>query len=484
MKKLAIVPMLQMLTHILVLRPFLKLFSGVNIVGKENVRGAGRYVIIANHNSHLDICLMFSIIPARHIPRTHAVADRDYFSASPLVCHAVRFLFNPIFISRGRPKGGEDPLDEIRAKLRAGHNIIIFPEGTRGEPGELQRFKSGIGRLMVEFPDMPIVPVFISGAERGLPKSKVLLLPFCNNITIGPPRLCTGKHRDITSSLEHALRELSASDAIRRHVRPDAKSPPRSIAFLGIDGSGKSTCSKRVAMAISESSGVCRISDRMDFFEGGEEREMQPLMAEKIRETIGGHAKTARSLKMYKIPKLTELLLRNHLQQEAGRWYVPDLIVMDGSPLLNIVAWASLYKEDMLDHKTCAKAIRILAGRDADIPRDDSVTAQFPELLTFRRYKLNRLMLPDIVIFLDVPPDVAYGRISTRGEQKQVHETEDKLGMLRKGYLMVCDVLKRELAIPTMTINGDDSLDSITETAVAFVRKSMDLEAASNEDPR
>ncbi len=50
-------------------------------------------------------------------------------------------------------------MKDVSDKLENGHNLIIFPEGTRGEPGELQSFKSGIGRIAEKYRHIPIVPV-------------------------------------------------------------------------------------------------------------------------------------------------------------------------------------------------------------------------------------------------------------------------------------------------------------------------------------
>ena len=66
---------------------------------------------------------------------------------------------------------------------------------------------------------------------------------------------------------------------------------------------------------------------------------------------VSDYAKNAKSLKQYKIPKLTELLLRNVLLNEVKRWYHPDYVVMDGSPLLNLTSWAILYKKSYLMKK-------------------------------------------------------------------------------------------------------------------------------------
>ena len=463
---------IKILIHIFFLRTFIKLFSGITITGKENLQQLDRYIIIANHNSHFDIIVLFCLLPVRDIVRTHAVADKKYFSKYLIVYRLVNFLFNPIWITRGDPGSKSDPLGGIKARIDMGDNIIIFPEGTRGKPGELQPFKSGIGRLMAQCSEIPIVPVYLSGTERALPKSSSLPLPFWNNVTIGPPQVCRGTHRDITQSLESILTELSRSESAHRHKRKHKKKiPPKTVAFLGIDGSGKSTISRMITKELSVSSGACIVSDGLEFYENGMSKEIQPLLTEKLREAIGSYAKKAKSLKRYKIPKLAELLLRNHLLQEAGRWYIPDFIIMDGCPLLNLVAWAALYKKEHFNEDVCSKAIAFLSREDSGIKQNDPIFTHFPELLYLKRLKIYKLMLPDVVVFLDVPPATAYKRITSRDEQKQVHETKEKLGELRNAYLIVCDVIQRNWHIPTSIIDGENTPENIAASGFEFINK-------------
>jgi len=477
MKKLGDISFLRKLAHILFLRPLLKLVFGVNFIGKENLRNLDKYIIIANHNSHLDIVLLFCLLPVRDIVLTHPIADEDYFSKSRIVFRLVDFFFKPIWITRGKPDHAGDPLGGIKEKIDNGHKVIIFPEGTRGKPGELQHFKSGIGRLVAQYPDLPIVPVFLSGPERALPKASSLLLPFWNHVIIGPPQVSQGTHREITQSLEGILIGLSSSAAARRHKRkPRKKKYPPLIACLGIDGSGKSTLSRSVAQELSGTSSVCLISDRLEFYEHGDHQGIQPLVTEKLREVIGGYAKKAKSLKLYKIPKLAELLLRDHLLHEVRRWYSPDIVVMDGCPLLNIAAWAVLYKKDPLDNETLIKAMTILTGEDLKTRQGDPIFVRFPELSYLRRMKLNKLMLPDVVIFLDVDPTVACQRITARGEQKQVHETEEKLCQLHEAYLQVCRVIQQQWRIPTSRISGEDTPENVASAGLEFVRRSLNVE--------
>jgi thymidylate kinase len=380
------------------------------------------------------------------------VAAYEYFSRSRLLVWLLDRLLQPVWIVRGAREG--DPLAEMRARMAEGRSLVIFPEGTRGIAGEIAAFKSGVGRLAAEFPGVPVVPVFLSGPEKALPKDRSLFVPVWNEVTVGPPRLFEGNPHDFTAELEGAVRELGLSEAGRRHRRRDRARRIPALAVLGIDGSGKSTLSRSLARELSTEGRACLVTDDVEVFEGGQRRDVQLLLAEKLREGLGRRAKTAGSLKSYKIPKLAELLLRDHMVEELRKWYAPDVIVLDGSPLLNIAAWARLYREEAFDEDVCHAALRVLSGRDEDIPDDHPVFDLFPELATLRRLHLARMVVPDAALFLDVDPAVSMGRIRSRGETVQVHETEEKLGKLRAGYGLVCRVAERELGVPARVLDG------------------------------
>jgi 1-acyl-sn-glycerol-3-phosphate acyltransferase len=468
--------------HVMLLRPFLRMVFGVNVSGRENLEHLDRYVIIANHNSHLDILLLFYVLPISHIRRTHVIADEAYFSRSRLVFRIVDFLCRPIWLTRGQLESKSDPLRRIKARLDAGDNLIIFPEGTRGTPGELLKFKSGIGRLVTQYPHLPILPVFLTGPERALPRGSALLLPIWNNVIIGPTQKCSGTHRETTRLLQDVLLELAQSEAARRHYRGSrSHTTPRCISFLGIDGSGKSTMSRMVTERLSASTRVCLISDELEFYEEGRATDMQPLPAEQIRKKISSYAKRATSLKQYKIPKLAELLLRDHILSEARRWYRPDYVTMDGSPLLNLLAWSALYKDDRMDARSCSKAIAVLTGKGTDVPRSDPLFEHYPELLQLKRIGVNRLSLPDVAIFIDIDPEEACQRITKRGEDRQVHETEEKLGRLRDGYRFVCEVIRKEWSVAVLVVDGTNSREEILEECLSFLSTSFHKETDDSE---
>ena len=154
----------RILLHVLIIKPLLHLLFGVNVVGRENFDGIDKFIIVANHNSHLDIFLLYLILPLRKISQTHPVAALDYFSKPACLLKAMRFLFQPIWVDR--TEKSISVIREMQRRLDEGHSIIIFPEGTRGETGEIKDFHRGIGLTARKNPDVPIIPVFLEGPER------------------------------------------------------------------------------------------------------------------------------------------------------------------------------------------------------------------------------------------------------------------------------------------------------------------------------
>jgi adenylate kinase family enzyme len=407
----------------------------------------------------------------------HAVADETYFARSRIIFNLVKFFFRPVWVRRGEIKSGTDPLVEFKKQLDKGESLIIFPEGTRGTPGKIIHFKSGIGRLASLYPSVPIIPVFLKGPEKVLPKASSLPLPFRSDIIIGIPQHSSGEYRDTTNQLENSLRELDAITInFRRHHRKILRYQSKvSVGFLGIDGSGKSTVSCIVAQDLSDIAGTCLISDKVELFEKQELKHLQPFGTEIIRENLSRYVKKAKSLKLYKIPKLAELLLRNQMHHEFRRWYSNNLIILDGSPLLNLLAWSTLYRTDEIERDTLCRIVDILTGKDHQANSQDPVFREYVELKVLWMLKLNRLILPEIVVLIDVDPAVAVERIVSRGEQIQAHETEEKLRRLRDSYINVLRIINKMCGVHTIVIDGKKPLVEVVKESEEFVRNKLKI---------
>lgn len=454
---------LRIVLHLLLIRPLLRLLFGVNLVGRENIESLEQFIMAANHNSHLDIFLLFSTLSPDKISKTHPVAARDYFENPPWLFKTVQFLLQPVWVDRTHI--GNDAIKAMLRLLDQGDSIIIFPEGTRGEAGELQDFHGGIGLIARKNPDVPLVPVYLEGPERAFPKRAAVPLPLWNHVTIGPPQLLHGNSRDIATRLHDHLKALADEEQAYRQRRMPRPHRPFIVAVIGIDGSGKSTLSHRLAGCFENSSSF--IGDSLELFRDGESCDAQPLIANEVRQWVRRQAKGAKNLVQYKMPKLAELLLRDRLLSDVHRWYRPDRIFMDGSPLLNMTGWAILYHEEAFNEQVCASAMDILTGKQMCGKRDP-ILKQFPELRALRKLNLTHLHLPDAVVFLDVDPAVCMERIIARGEKMQAHENIEKLTKLRNAYRLVCTVVQQTR--PVCCLAGDKNLDQLTREAVAFIR--------------
>jgi adenylate kinase family enzyme len=244
---------------------------------------------------------------------------------------------------------------------------------------------------------------------------------------------------------------------------------PFVAAVLGVDGSGKSTLSRRLAVDFSVRHATCLIGDRAEVFDRGVVTDLHAQLTEHLRRRIAAHAKEATSLDRYKVPKIAELVLRDRLLGEVAPDYRLDMVFMDGMPVLNLAAWTILYNEGDRVGETCQKIMAALTRRGGALETDDPVFAQFPELMRLHELGFDHLHVPDATIFLDVPPEVCVARIDSRGKAKQVHETPALLSRLRDAYLAVCDTLEREWKQPVLVLAGDRDADVATAEARAFV---------------
>jgi len=199
--------LVQLIFFALVLRPFLTLFIGLRVRGREHLP-AGPFIMIANHSSHLDTVSLLGLFPLRRLSRIRPVAAADYFERNVLVSLFSKTLFNILPISRKKITTDTNPLPRMEAALHAGQSLILFPEGTRGSGGELAHFHSGAAHLIEKCPGVPVVPVYLVNMGRSLPKGEWIPVPFFCEVRIGLPQKFPGHGREITTALETAVRQL------------------------------------------------------------------------------------------------------------------------------------------------------------------------------------------------------------------------------------------------------------------------------------
>ena len=202
---------LRRLFALCVLRPIAIMMLGITVSGRENLPNTGPAIIIANHNSHLDTLVLLSLMPYRHIDIVRPVAAADYFLKNRYLAWFSLQILNILPLERGNAARGEDPLKESAAALDRGEILIVFPEGSRGAAEVMGKFKGGVARLKERYPDVPVIPVFLQGAGKALPRGEVVLVPVVVDAVVGQPLPWNGNRAAFTQEMENAVRALGAS---------------------------------------------------------------------------------------------------------------------------------------------------------------------------------------------------------------------------------------------------------------------------------
>lgn len=212
----------------------------------------------------------------------------------------------------------------------------------------------------------------------------------------------------------------------------------KTIAIIGIDGSGKSTCFNQVIQDLHRKN-IAAIGDRV-LYKREYKIKTVMLMLAKLKELVGKKVKQIKSRKLYRILKFLELLMRVKLLYIIDRKYRPAIIITDGSPLINILGWGHYYCPDIYSKDLLVEVTRYMTGKRVPQDRKAFFKKHAREILLIRKLGI-RFHIPDMIFFLKVSPHIALERINKRNEALQTHETNDFLSNLQSSYQMVCELL-------------------------------------------
>jgi len=167
---------------------FARAVTGVRPEWRGCEPSPGRRVYFANHASHGDFVLIWTVLPVHLRRLTRPVAARDYWGGGGLTGFVGREVFNAVLIDRTPASDRPHPIEHLKSVLAEGSSLIFFPEGTRNTTEEiLLPFKSGLYHLARGDTETEFVPVWIDNLSRVMPKGKLLPIPLLCSVTFGAP---------------------------------------------------------------------------------------------------------------------------------------------------------------------------------------------------------------------------------------------------------------------------------------------------------
>ena len=196
----------------LTMRAWLRTYHRFEISGDEHLRRDKSFVIVANHSSHLDALCLLSALPLQKLHRAFPAAAADYFFKSIPRTWIAAVMVNALPFAR---QVHIRQSMSLCATLLAnpGNILIIFPEGTRSQTGQLQEFRPGIGTL-VAGRDVDVVPCYLHGAFHAWPKGALFPRPGKVQLIVGEPHNFAGATTDrdsmhaIAEKLQEAVNQL------------------------------------------------------------------------------------------------------------------------------------------------------------------------------------------------------------------------------------------------------------------------------------
>jgi len=140
----------------------------LQVEGTENISTHGPAIYVSNHQSNFDIPIFYAGLPIQF----RWLAKQELFRV-PLFGLAMKRC-GYIAIDRSDRRKAMHSLNEAAHKIKSGTSVIIFPEGTRTDDGQVQPFKKG-ALVIAAKAQVPIIPVAITGSYQVQPKGTWLV---------------------------------------------------------------------------------------------------------------------------------------------------------------------------------------------------------------------------------------------------------------------------------------------------------------------
>lgn len=182
---------------------YCRLRGGLSTTGAENIPAEGAALIVSNHASYLDVFIL----------GLTATRPLNYVARSTLFVFPLGILIRSVGGFPIQREGmGAQGLKETLRRLKYGGLVVLFPEGTRTEAGELGPLKPGIAALAAKA-KAPVVPVGLAGTFDAWPRGRRFPRSHAIHAHYGP-RISTEEAASLDSEALTALIRTRMEDAL------------------------------------------------------------------------------------------------------------------------------------------------------------------------------------------------------------------------------------------------------------------------------
>ena len=179
-------------------------FIPYRIEGREKIRPGQSYIYVSNHTSYLDIPGVCLTVPTQIRP----LAKKELLRIPIFGWIAQNAA---IIVDRSSNESRKKSMEHLKAVLKQGISILIFPEGTQNRSSDLMLpFYDGAFRIAVET-QQPVLPMVIIGAGKLMPPKKMVIQPGTIRIKVLDEVPTAGLTVSEASALKEKVRSVMAN---------------------------------------------------------------------------------------------------------------------------------------------------------------------------------------------------------------------------------------------------------------------------------
>ncbi|WP_317312107.1 lysophospholipid acyltransferase family protein [Clostridium thermobutyricum] len=177
----------------------------ITVTGEEYLKEGETYLFVSNHQSNFDIPLLLSAI---RCPKGF-IAKKELGNI-PILTFWMKKI-HCVFMDRDNIRKSAEAIVKGIQILKAGHSMVIFPEGTRSKGGPVKEFKAGSFKLALKS-KVKIIPVTIDGSYKLLDVNGGKIKAADVAVTLHEPIDVTTLSKEEIADLHNTVRDIVVSD--------------------------------------------------------------------------------------------------------------------------------------------------------------------------------------------------------------------------------------------------------------------------------